>query len=201
MYKLKLHPIGDIQQVASPELPFRMDLTAPATSVFTDFSVYHPFDLSIDTGAREAIHLMQVAHVRLKFVVADDQQFLGVVSTSDLNEQEIIKRVAAGQQERDLTVADFMRPKVQLQAISYADLSQANIGEVLLVLQENACQHCLVVDHGKGHIRGIVSSSDIARRLRLPPETMTAPDFIDVFKVMRPEYLDQQRELISRSMS
>jgi CBS domain containing-hemolysin-like protein len=201
MSQLALYSLGDINQVAAPDTSVKMDLNAPAISVFTDFSVYHPFDLNVKTKAREAIYLMQVAHVRLKFVVDDDKHFLGVVSTQDLNEQEIIRRVAAGQTEDELTVADFMRPKAELMAVSYADLKHATIGAVLQVLREHSCQHCLVVDPEQGHIRGIVSSSDIARQLRIPGDAISAPDFIDVFKVMRPTYLDQLREQVSRSMS
>ncbi len=201
MKNLTLHPLGDIDEVASPEIKASMDLSTPATSVFTDFSIYHPFDLPYNTPAREAIYLMQVAHVRLKFVVDETGHFLGIVSTQELNNQEIIKKVAAKYKEDELTVATFMRPKAELSAISYEELQLANIGDVLKVLQKHNRQHCLVVNQHNKKIQGIISSSDIARQLRMPSELMSSPDFIDVFKVKRPAYLDKKREHVSRTIS
>jgi predicted transcriptional regulator len=201
MKNLTLHPLGDIDEVASPVFKASMDLTTPATAVFTDFSIYHPFDLHYKTPAREGMYLMQVAHVRLKFVVDDNGHFLGIVSTQELNNQEIIKKVAAGFKEDELTVGSFMKPKTEVSAISYEELQQATIGDVLRVLQKHNRQHCLVVNQDNNKIQGIISSSDIARQLRMPSDLMSSPDFIDVFKVKRPAYLDKKREHVSRTIS
>ncbi|MCB1583352.1 MAG: CBS domain-containing protein [Xanthomonadales bacterium] len=201
MKHLTLYSLGEISQVASPAFEPNMDLTAPATSVFTDFSIYHPFDLSHETLARQAIYLMQVAHVRLKFVVDDNDQFLGVVTTQELNNQEIIKKVAQGFTEDELTVAEFMKHKSELSAISYEDLLQANIGDVLQILKSIASQHCLVINQSSQKIQGIISSSDIARSLRVPHDMMNTPDFVDVFKVIRPDYLDKQMDHLRSTLS
>ena len=98
-------------------------------------------------------------------------------------------------------MATFMKPKSEISAISYEDLKVANIGDVLKVLQAHNCQHCLVVNQHNNKIQGIISSSDIARQLRMPSNLMSSPDFIDVFKVKRPAYLDSKREHMSRTIS
>ena len=184
MKNLTLHAVSKIKDVAYPDSDQKITADSSALLVFTDFSLYHPFDLKIDTSAREAIHLMQVAHVRLKFVVDDEGQFLGVVSTDDLNEQAIIKKQTFGTEVEDMTVMDFMRPKSTLQAIEYAALQDATIGDVMYLLQTQGVQHCLVLDSEQNHIRGVISSSDIARKLRLDVNVMKSPDFIQVFKAV-----------------
>ncbi len=181
MKKLTLHAVSDINDVAYPDTGKNIAAQSSALLVFTDFSLYHPFDLNKNTTAREAIHLMQVAHVRLKFVVDDVGHFLGVVSADDLNEQEIIKRQAQGQSIEGLKVVDFMRSKAELQAIAFNELEQATIEDVMHILQTHGVQHCLVLDTQKNHIRGVISSSDIAQKLRLDVDVMKSPDFIQVF--------------------
>ena len=184
MKKLTLHAVSDINDVAYPDSDKKITADSSALLVFTDFSLYHPFDLNQHTPAREAIHLMRVAHVRLKFVVDDEGQFLGVVSTDDLNEQAIIKKQTFGSEVEDMSVMDFMRPKTTLQAIEYAALQEATIGDVMHLLQTQGVQHCLVVDAERNHIRGVISSSDIARKLRLAVDVMKSPDFIQVFEAV-----------------
>ena len=201
MKNLTLQQLDEVNEIASPSFNATMDMNTPATTVFTDFSIYHPFDLLYSTPAREAIYLMQVAHVRLKLVVDETGNFLGTVSTQELNEQEIIKKVAAKLADQELTVTDFMKPKSQLSAISYQDLQQATIGDVLRALQTHSYQHCLVVNQSNNQIQGIIASSDIARQLRIPADLMSSADFIDVFKVIRPDYLDSKREQVSRAIS
>ncbi|WP_179952205.1 CBS domain-containing protein [Marinicella rhabdoformis] len=185
MKQLKLLTVTDINEVANPEHDTSISTDSSALLIFTDFHVYHPFDLSHIAGAREALNLMQAAHVRMKFVVDDAGMFLGVVSTDDLNEQEINKRQAFGQAASDMTVVDFMRPKSKLKAIEYSDLCEATIAEVMELLKSQGLQHCLVVDHALNQIRGVISSSDIARKLRLPVDISEASDFKRIFQASK----------------
>ncbi len=200
MKTLELHSLGEIDRIASPHSN-GTGLHSPAVQVFTDFCEYHPFDLPITTGAREAIRLMQLAHVHLKFVVDEAGHFAGVVSTRRMNEQEIVQKQAQGHAAADLTVADFMKPKAELLAIDYTDLLQATVADVLQVLKSHARPHCLVVDPAQGHIRGIISSSEIIHKLGLSADDIGAADFIDVFQAMRPSDLDAQRELVARTIA
>lgn len=56
MKNLTLHAVSDINDVAYPDSDQKITADSSALLVFTDFSLYHPFDLKIDTSAREAIH-------------------------------------------------------------------------------------------------------------------------------------------------
>jgi hypothetical protein len=41
------------------------------------------------------------------------------------------------------------------------------VRDVLIALDNYKLRHCLVLDRANHHIRGVISSSDIARKLRL----------------------------------
>ncbi len=185
MKTLHLKSLSEISQVASPENKVFITVDSPALMVFTDFAQHHPFDLKQSIDAREALYLMQMAHVRMKLVVDEAGDFAGLVSTDELTEQEIIKRHAAGLDVKALTVADFMRRKSQLQAIEYADLAQACIGDVLSLLCDEAVQHCLVLDSHAEHIRGVISSSDMARMLKLPVDVSMPSNFVQVCQAVK----------------
>jgi Mg2+/Co2+ transporter CorC len=84
----------------------------------------------------------------------------------------------------DITVRDLMIPRSQQKVVNYQQLVDATIGDVLDALQTNGTLHCLVVDQEQHHIRGIISASDIARRLHIPVEIATPTTFVDIFKAV-----------------
>jgi CBS domain containing-hemolysin-like protein len=89
--------------------------------------------------------------------------------------------VASGVSRSKLLVNDLMRERLSLRSIEISDLEQATVGDVIHTLQENGEQHCLVIDRAKHNIRGLISASDIARRLHLPVVIEQTPTFISIF--------------------
>jgi CBS domain containing-hemolysin-like protein len=129
---------------------------------------------------------MQKAHVRLKFILNQNNHFLGIVSLDDLSKQNMLKEIAKGNATiEELKVTDFMSPREKIRAIEYEDIINLSINDVLHALQENKEQHCLVLESRKHRIRGIISASDIARKLHIPINIESNSSFIEIFRSIK----------------
>ena len=185
MRKLNFYPTEPIDELAWPEESKQITEDSPALEVFTDFTQSKPLVIDAQTTAVEAEQLMLKAHVRLKLVVDSDNHFLGVISLDDINQQEQVKQIANGAQRMELALTDFMHPRESIKAFDFHELSQACISQVIDALQESGERHCLVVDHQTHKIRGIISASDIARKLHLPINIASKSSFVDIFSAVK----------------
>jgi CBS domain-containing protein len=155
-------------------------------TVFTDFEVHWPLMLEHSVLVVDAREIMKKAHVRLKLIIDKEEHFKGVVTAADL----VSIRVGRAQQKTglslsEITVDHVMTPREYLHAIHYEDLSRAKIGDVLETMRRDGDQHLLVADDTGMAIRGIISTSDIARALHLPVTiNERATSFAEVCKVI-----------------
>jgi DeoR family transcriptional regulator, catabolite repression regulator len=184
MRSLTLWDVEQVDELAWPENYQEINLNSPAMLALTDFKKHKPFVIEEDVSAHKTEQLMRNAHVRLKIVVDKTSNFLGIVGLTDIHHQEIMKKVASGHKHGELLVTDFMHPKADLKAIDFADLKNANVGDLLETLKTNGERHCLVIDRDQHHIRGVVSSSDLVRMLKLNIDLSLPPSFVEVFKVV-----------------
>ncbi|MFT6528984.1 MAG: CBS domain-containing protein [Psychrosphaera sp.] len=167
MKKLQLFNLDVTDNVVSPEQFDITDLKSPATTIFTDFKKHEALMVESDTSAEDALKLMLKTHVRMKIVVSDNDDFLGIISTNELTEQKILAQVSKSNSRKDVLVKDLMIPKYRLHAFDYDELKASSVADVLLALDNYKLRHCLVLDRSSHHIRGVISSSDIARKLKL----------------------------------
>jgi CBS domain containing-hemolysin-like protein len=144
-----------------------INIYSSALSVFTDFTTAGPRVIESSTRADELVQLMKKEHVRMKIVVDADNHFIGVISLDDLSEDVFIKQVANGFKRSELMVADLMRTKEGLLALSYTSLKNSDIESLLFSQRHNLLQHLLVIDEDTKAIRGVISSNDVVRQLRL----------------------------------
>lgn len=144
-----------------------INIYSSALSVFTDFTTAGPRVIESSTRADELVQLMKKEHVRMKIVVDADNHFIGVISLDDLSEDVFIKQVANGFKRSELMVADLMRAKEGLLALSYTSLKNSDIESLLFSQRHNLLQHLLVIDEDSKAIRGVISSNDVVRQLRL----------------------------------
>ncbi|MEP2617208.1 MAG: CBS domain-containing protein [Marinomonas sp.] len=156
-----------VNDLTWPAVSEDITIYSPALSVFTDFDKAGPRVIEANTRADVLVKLMKKEHVRMKIVVDEDNHFVGIISLEDLSEDALIKMVAEGYQRSELMVADLMRPKEDLLALSYASLKNSDIESLLYSQRENPLQHLLVIDENTKTIRGLISSNDIVRQLRL----------------------------------
>jgi len=181
MKELRMFSLESVDHLVQPEEVERVTIESSALLIFTDFKKSQPLMIDSQSKATEAEHEMRKAHVKLKFVVDKSLEMIGVISYHDLSPEAVIKIVARGTSRNELLVTDLMRHRLALRSIDISDLERATVGDVVHTLQENGEQHCLVIDRKKHHIRGLISASDIARRLHLPVIIEETPTFASIF--------------------
>lgn len=189
MKRFNLYQLEAVDKLAHPDMANSVTLDSPALSVMTDFKYHEPLVADSHDRACDIEQSMLQAHVRMKLVIDKDDEFLGLVSLDDLNQQEILKRVAKGAHREELSAADFMRPKDSLRAFDYHELRRATIRDVVQILKDNEYQHYLVVDRKEHKIRGVISASDLARKLRLDININSRSSFINVYAALHAEPL------------
>lgn len=181
MKKLKLNSTSHITDLVWPDEFTSIALDTPALIFFTDFYKVKPLVIDSSVSVDEIKAIMMKAHVRLKFVLDKELQFLGVISSDDLSDRRILQKVSEGFARTELSVTDLMIQKDHLSALDYNELEGATIGDVIEVLKESGQQHCLVVDTETAMIRGIYSASDLSRMLHLPIDIQDKSSFYKVF--------------------
>lgn len=187
MRPLNLSPVSSIAHLVYPDEFHELNLNSPAMDFFTDFKRHIPITIEGTTPAENVETLMRKAHVKLKLVVDTRGEFIGTLSLEDLDEPHFMRQVAEGFARNEIMVEDLMRSKSQILALHLSDLEESTISDVIKALQKKGEQHCLVVDYSGSQIRGIISASDVARRLQIPINIERVPTFIDIFSsVKRP---------------
>jgi CBS domain containing-hemolysin-like protein len=160
----------DVNNLIWPATTEDINIYSSALSVFTDFTTAGPRVIESSTRADELVQLMKKEHVRMKIVVDTDNHFIGVISLDDLSEDVFIKQIANGFKRSELMVADLMRAKEGLLALSYTSLRNSDIESLLFSQRHNLLQHLLVIDEDTKAIRGVISSYDVVRQLRVDVE-------------------------------
>lgn len=178
MHNLTLCKTEAIDTLAYPDVFEHIELNSSALSIFTDFHEHQPLVIDGNVKAIELERLMRQSHVKMKLVLDNKEQFVGIVTLADITEQKILQRVVQlGIPRNELLVVDMMQPKSLLQAFDYKELKVATVSDVVNTLQENGAMHCLVIDKENHEIRGVISVSDIARILRIPLDIQSQPSF------------------------
>jgi CBS domain containing-hemolysin-like protein len=180
-----LYSVQPVDELIWPEQVGDVTLESSALSVFTDFREVSPLVIDAKTTASDTEALMKQAHVRMKIVIDENNHFVGLVGLNDLTERKIIKKIAEGYDRNELMVTDFMRSKAEAKAFAYDELELATVSDVVTALQQSGHQHCLVIDKETHQIRGVISASDVARKLKLPVDINKGASFVDVFNVIQ----------------
>jgi CBS domain containing-hemolysin-like protein len=186
MKNLEVLNLDSQDHLVHPEEFNEAKLDSPALSIFTDFKTHQPLEIEGDIQAVQAEFLMRKAHVHLQLVVDKSEELIGMISHHDLSDSKLMERQTKGHHREDIQVKHLMTPREHIKALSYRQLQQCTIGDVIHTLQQHHQQHCLVVDQEHHHIRGIVSAGDIARRLHIALEIENVPTFVDIFHAARP---------------
>jgi CBS domain containing-hemolysin-like protein len=184
MTDLQLFNLELVDQIISPELFEKTTLSSSALTIFTDFKDHKASVIEGGTLATDVLNLMLKEHVRMKIVISPENDFLGIISANELSEQNIITEVSKGAARNEILVNDLMLPRHTLSAFDYDELVNAKVEHVVHALQNYGLLHCLVVDRNHHHIRGVISASDIARKLHLPIEIDLATSFSRIFEII-----------------
>lgn len=182
MRKLTTYTVDHIDHLVQPTEFADMSLKSPALQIFNDFRTNPPAILDAETKALNALDMMKHEHSAMKLVVDANQEMVGLISAAELSNQNIMQHVSKDIKASDLAVADLMRKRENLIALSYQQLEHCTVGDVLNTLQHNGEAYCVVVDIEQHQIRGVISARDIASRLHIPPvEIARQPNFLNIF--------------------
>lgn len=160
--------LSESDQITHPNPLPEYTLDTPASSIFTDFSKVEPLTLDLHVSVDDAKEIMKKSHVRSVLVIDSNHRFKGLLTINDV-ESRLPMSVAAtaGIRRSDVTINDVMTPRDKLKAIPLTHIQSASIGDVLQTLKHEGTPHILVVNIRDHSIHGVISSSDIARRLNI----------------------------------
>ncbi|WP_269517936.1 CBS domain-containing protein [Alteromonas sp. BMJM2] len=185
MHTLQLHKTDAADRLAWPVIESKVTLTSSAMSVFTDFKQYMPLVIDENALATRVENIMRQSHVRMMLVVNASNAFSGIITSQDVHEQHIVRQVAELQIPRDsLVVRDFMQDKTSLMSFDYTELAKSSVGDVIETLKDYGQHHCLVLDRGTHEVRGVISVSDIARKLKAPLDVQDKPTFSQLIRAL-----------------
>lgn len=158
---------------------------SPAVDVMTDLRQVAAATVDPDTGLAEAQRIMVLRAVRSLLVVDRSRSMIGLITASDLlGERPLQLCNQRGVRVQDLTVRDAMTPIPAVQAVTLTDVMRAEVGDVVATLRHCGRQHMLVVERDRDSrtlVRGIFSSSQIARQLGIPVQaTEVARTFAEI---------------------
>jgi CBS domain containing-hemolysin-like protein len=169
MKNLRLHPVNTVDHLVHPDEFDDVTLSSPALSVITDYKYHRPHVVESHLGAVEVADQMFYENIRFKLVIDRSDDLVGLVSSEELSEQNILlHQVGARIKRNEVLVADVMLPREVVSAIPYTDFARATVADIIALLQRHGQQHCFIVDQDNHHIRGVVSTTEIARRLHIP---------------------------------
>ncbi|HEY2630489.1 MAG TPA: CBS domain-containing protein [Usitatibacter sp.] len=169
-------------RVAEPMTPGRVTLDDPAFSVMTDLR-----EVSAATTRPEetidAAHAQMIRRaVRLLFVLDATGTIAGVITATDLlGEKPVRFMQARGISHSEILVEDIMTPASMLEALPLVEVAQMRVGHVVATLKKVGRKHLMVAEDGGRRVRGLFSTSQIARQLGMELQTFeVASSFADI---------------------
>ena len=153
-------------RVAEPMAPGRVTLDDPAFSVMTDLREVSAATTRHDETI-DAAHAQMIRRaVRLLFVLDTDGSVAGVITATDLLGEKPVRFMQdRGVSHAEILVEDIMPPASMLEALPIQDVAQMRVGHIVATLKAVGRKHLMVAEDGGRRIRGLFSSSQLARQL------------------------------------
>jgi CBS domain-containing protein len=154
-----------------------VNLESPAIDIMTDFKLINPLSIRENISLEDARLRMKAVKVRLMFVVDISSKIVGIVTSVDLFGEKPVK---LSQEERvgfaSLRVFQIMTKVDKITAIDINEIKKAKVGDIIATLEPLKRQHTIVteIDHNNDEqlLRGIISTTQIARQLGLNPKEL-----------------------------
>jgi CBS domain-containing protein len=175
-------PLATGARVAEPMTPGRVSLDDPAFSVMTDLSEVSAATTRPDETI-DAAHAQMIRRgVRLLFVLDRNGAVAGILTATDLLGEKPMRFMRdRGVSHAEILVEDIMTPAATLDALSIVDVAQMRVGHIVATLQKVGRKHLIVAEENGRRIRGIFSTSQIARQLGVELQTFeVARSFADI---------------------
>ncbi len=173
--QLTLNKIIDIKQPAY-DTHAQVDLDSPAIEVMTDLSIVTPATTHSHTLLKQANQQMITRAVRMLFVVDQNQQLEGIITSNDiLGEKPLQFAQRVGCSTSEILVADIMTPLGQIQILDFDDIERARVGNIIETLKRSGRHHALAaekLENGQQQVCGIFSLSHISRLMNSQVEVV-----------------------------
>jgi CBS domain-containing protein len=148
---------------------WQVKLTDPATSIMTDFRESAFFTVDSDELIVDALEKMKHAGLRSAFVMdRNSEKLLGMITAYDIMGEKPLRYLQSTGlvKHTDIQVADVMEELKDMVVIDLDEVKQANVQDVLDVLQKCGRTHLPVVEAGENkeiRLRGLFSTSKVLR--------------------------------------
>jgi CBS-domain-containing membrane protein len=165
-------------------------MDSPAIEVMTDLTMVSAATILPQLSLAQAEKQMIQQGVRMLFVASEMPCIDGIVTVSDMHGPDALQLVQQRQiRHGDLRVSDVMTPLQSLDAIEYASLLRATVGQVVATLKQFGRHHLLVIEDATAkspaRVRGIVSDSQVQRQLGTPLHLTTiATTFAEIERAL-----------------
>jgi predicted transcriptional regulator len=185
-HELKTIGLEDYTRLAEGADHAITNLDSPAQLVMTDFRQTPPLTMNLTESISDATQAMRKVHVRSVIVTDSSKAFRGILTVIDLESRKVLSQATSlGLKREDLSIKDVMVSRDKLRGVPLSALQQGTIGDLLKTLRHEGSMHMLVVDPESQEICGIISASEIARRLQVPVEiNLQASSFRDLVDVL-----------------
>lgn len=186
MKNLNVFALAASDHLVQPEEFSDIQADTPALAILTDFRSHKPHMVDGHLEATEALEMMLAQDVKIKVVVDDSKEFIGLISLDDLSSHNmLLKQMALHVNRDELLVRDLMHARASIRGLEYDQFKLATVADVVSTMKKTHQQYLLVVDKDAHHIRGIVSACDIASRLHAPVEIEKELTFVDIFTAVK----------------
>ncbi len=154
--------------LVAPTAP--VTLRSPAAAVMTDLTEVRAVTIDPTTTLQQAEQYMAHQRVHMLFVVNDMPSLQGLVTTTDLRGDRVMRAVRERKLHyEDLCVADAMTPLSMLDAIDFDRLKAARVSNVVATLRRHGRNHLLVIEAASNaqseRVRGVISRAQVERQL------------------------------------
>lgn len=150
-------------------------MEAPALHVMTDLTRVKVFTVAPNISIDDALQKMIHAEVRLLIVTGLSDSVLGVISADDIMGE---RPVSVSSVERiphnAVLVEQVMTVRGDIDALRMKNVENACVGDIVATLRGAGRQHAIVLDsddRGRAILRGIFSTTQIAKQLGVAIET------------------------------
>lgn len=156
--------------------PNLVKVTSSALEVMTDLRYVPAAVIQDSVDVETATQKMIARGVRALLVVDGAEDVVGIITARDLIGDRLLRiQHQTGKTVSDIKVADIMTGRDQIEVLPLDSVLHAHVGDIVETLKCSGRQHALVVEVDpyteKASIRGLFSSSQIARQLGIGLQT------------------------------
>lgn len=160
--------------------------TDPALAVMTDFTTSAMFSINHNVQIDQAMEYMRAVGVRLLFVLDDDGELSGLITTTDIQggrATRYMHSVDGAVTRNDVQVKHIMSPVESWVVLDYPDVQKANLARVVNAFKSAGMRHLIVTETGPSGtaVRGVISATRVEQALDIRLEIIpTARTFAEI---------------------